>query len=205
MMEGAPAPPDPKKWKKKSKKSFLQKAKKFGKRGQFGRGKQVEKETYDYFVRVLEQMKTPFEDDEAKGVEIIWRAINPQGFLLICFFFSDFLLGIFIHNVFQETEGEELNLCGNQLVSRVIEDLLPQSVYQIRERFMTCFSEDLRIACTDAFQSHVLEKLMKMAAKKDHVSLSFFASVRFERLRDLWTSCNKKNFFAERRRGFSFV
>ena len=56
-----------KKWKKKSKKSFLQKAKKFGKRGQFGRGKQIEKDTYDYFVRVLEQMKTPFEDDEAKG------------------------------------------------------------------------------------------------------------------------------------------
>ena len=69
--EAAGAGAGAKKWKKKSKKSFLQKAKKFGKRGQFGGGKQIDKDTYDYFVRVLEQMKTPFEDDEAEGVEII--------------------------------------------------------------------------------------------------------------------------------------
>lgn len=66
-VNGGAAPTEAKKWKKKSKKSFLQKAKKFGKRGQFGRGKQIEKDTYDYFVRVLEQMKAPFEDEEAKG------------------------------------------------------------------------------------------------------------------------------------------
>ena len=46
---GAGAGAGAKKWKKKSKKSFLQKAKKFGKRGQFGGGKQIDKDTYDYF------------------------------------------------------------------------------------------------------------------------------------------------------------
>ena len=67
-MEPSSVPSEGMKWKKKkSKKTFLQKAKKFGKRGQFGRGKQIEKDTYDYFVRVLEQMKAPFEDDEAKS------------------------------------------------------------------------------------------------------------------------------------------
>lgn len=86
--------------------------------------------------------------------------------------------GVFIHNVFQQTEGEELLLCGNQLVSRVIEDLLPQSVHEIRERFMTRFSEDLRLACMDAFQSHVLEKLMKMAAKKNKACFFPLNSIR---------------------------
>ena len=69
-------------------------------------------------------------------------------------------------------------------MSRIIEDLLPQSVHQVRERFMTCFSEDLRIASTDPFQSHVLEKLMKMAtvknAKDDPTFQSFSATWLFK-------------------------
>ena len=51
----------------KKKKSFLQKAKKFGKQGRLGQGKNIDQDTYDYFVRVLENLKQDFEDAEAKG------------------------------------------------------------------------------------------------------------------------------------------
>ena len=37
--------------KRKKKKSLLQKAKKYGKKGQFGRGQDIEASTYNYFVQ----------------------------------------------------------------------------------------------------------------------------------------------------------
>ena len=52
---------------KKKGRSFLYKAKKYGKKGLYGRGKNVEEETYNYFVRVMERLKDEFEDDEEKG------------------------------------------------------------------------------------------------------------------------------------------
>ena len=42
------------KFKKKKKMSYMQKMRKFGKSGRFGQGRQVDKETYDYFLRVME-------------------------------------------------------------------------------------------------------------------------------------------------------
>ena len=42
---------DPVKFKKKKKKSFLQKVKKFGKQGQRGRGTDIDQDQYDYLVR----------------------------------------------------------------------------------------------------------------------------------------------------------
>ena len=73
-------------------------------------------------------------------------------------------LGLFIANVFATTEGEEPKLCGNQLVSRVLEQLLPKATAAVKERFMTVLGDDLRVTATDAFASHILEKLMYIAA-----------------------------------------
>ena len=77
--------------KRKKKKSFLQKQRKFGKSGRFGRGREIDRETYDYFVRVLEQLNQGFELDK-----------DAQE--------------IFVANVFETTLNEESTLCGNQLV-----------------------------------------------------------------------------------------
>lgn len=33
----------------------------------YGRGKNVDEETYNYFVRVMERLKEEFEDEEEKG------------------------------------------------------------------------------------------------------------------------------------------
>ena len=59
-----------KKRKRKSGKNsrFLQKAKKFGKQGKLGHGHEVDTDTYNYFLRVLELFnKNEFETDEERG------------------------------------------------------------------------------------------------------------------------------------------
>ena len=54
--------------KKKKKKSFLKQAKKFGKRGNFGKGHNIDATTYNYFVQVLDTLdKNEFEDQDSKG------------------------------------------------------------------------------------------------------------------------------------------
>ena len=52
--------------KKKKGRSFLQKAKKFGRQGQRGRGTEIEQDQYDYLVRVLERWRQGFHTEEEK-------------------------------------------------------------------------------------------------------------------------------------------
>jgi len=120
--------------KKKKGKSFIQKAKKFGKQGQRGKGTEIEQDQYDYLVRVMERWRDGFENDEEKKM--------------------------FVENVFEQTDGEERNLCGNQLASRVIELILPAAERKIITRFCSALATDLRLVCVDPFMSHVLEKLL---------------------------------------------
>ena len=75
--------------KKKKGRSFLQKAKKFGRQGQRGRGSEIEQDQYDYLLRVLGMWQQGFDTEEEKG--------------------------IFVENVMVEMEGNERQLCGNQL------------------------------------------------------------------------------------------
>ena len=51
----------------KKKHSFLTKARKYASKGLYGRGKNIDEETYNYFVRVMERLKDEFEDEEEKG------------------------------------------------------------------------------------------------------------------------------------------
>eukprot|EP00090_Calanus_glacialis_P000011 TRINITY_DN10009_c0_g1_i1.p1 TRINITY_DN10009_c0_g1~~TRINITY_DN10009_c0_g1_i1.p1 ORF type:complete len:640 (-),score=274.16 TRINITY_DN10009_c0_g1_i1:25-1944(-) len=119
---------------RKKGKSFIQKAKKFGKQGQRGKGTEIEQDQYDYLVRVMERWRDGFENDEEKTM--------------------------FVENVFEQTEGEERKLCGNQLASRVIELILPAADHKVIARFCSALAEDLRLVCVDPFMSHVLEKLL---------------------------------------------
>ena len=66
----------------------------------------------------------------------------------------------------------------HQLVSRVIEDLLPLARDEVRRRFMEAMVADLRIAATDAFASHVIEKLLFLAAFGNQDSDSDFGEYR---------------------------
>ncbi|XP_071448879.1 nucleolar protein 9 [Hetaerina americana] len=131
--------------KRKRKKSFLQKAKSYGKKGKFGRGTHVSEDVYQYFVRVLEMSRQDFSSEDDKEV--------------------------FVNNAFDETVGEEINLSCNQLVSRAIETLLPSASTEVIQRFTKAFSQDLRPLFGDPFASHVLQKLLLIVAKQTKDSL----------------------------------
>ncbi|XP_040572320.1 nucleolar protein 9 [Lepeophtheirus salmonis] len=160
--------------KKKKKRSFFQKAKKFGKQGRYGKGRSIDSDSYNYLLRVLETLNNqPFESSEEKVV--------------------------FITNVFEQTEDKEVDICCNQLGSRVIETLLPEvEDFRITERFMEALTKDMRVMMSDPFGSHVLEKLLFLCSFKgsslDDESFHY---------RSLWVSkvskfaINNFDFFAE--------
>jgi len=122
----------------KKKRSFLQKAKKFGRQGQRGKGTNIAQDQYDYLVRVLERWRDPFEQDDEKQM--------------------------FVSNVFGQMEGDERNFAGNQLASRVIELLIPHADARVQLNLCQALSQDLRIICTDQFASHVMEKLLILSS-----------------------------------------
>lgn len=54
-------------YKRKRKKSFLKNARKYAKKGHYGRGSQLDGDTYQYFVRIMEAYREGFSSDEDKG------------------------------------------------------------------------------------------------------------------------------------------
>lgn len=124
----------------KKKHSFLVKARKYGRKGLYGRGKNVDEETYNYFVRVMERLKEEFEDEEEKDM--------------------------FVVNVFEQTAGKEMDLICNQVVSKVMEKLLPLAKNETLEFFADLLLQNMRIICTDPYASHVLEKVMRICLEK---------------------------------------
>ncbi|XP_044264498.1 nucleolar protein 9 [Tribolium madens] len=127
-------------YKRKRKKSFLKNARKYAKKGCYGRGSQLDADTYQYFVGIMEVYRQGFDSDEDKA--------------------------IFVNNVFEQTVGQEINCCCNQVGCRVIEMLIPFANDEVLRRYMTCFGEELRPLCCDRFASHVLESLVAEATKK---------------------------------------
>ncbi|CAB4068084.1 NOP9 [Lepeophtheirus salmonis] len=102
-------------------------SKKFGKQGRYGKGRSIDSDSYNYLLRVLETLNNqPFESSEEKVV--------------------------FITNVFEQTEDKEVDICCNQLGSRVIETLLPEvEDFRITERFMEALTKDMRVMMSDPF------------------------------------------------------
>ncbi|KAI9561543.1 hypothetical protein GHT06_012502 [Daphnia sinensis] len=124
----------------KKKHTFLVKARKYGRIGLYGRGKNVDEETYNYFLRVMERLKEEFEDDEEKDM--------------------------FVVNVFEQTKGKEMDLICNQVVSKVMEKLLPLAKNETLEFYADLLLQNMRIVCTDCYASHVLETVMRICLEK---------------------------------------
>ena len=78
--------------KKKKGRSFLQKAKRFGKQGQRGKGTEIDQDQYDYLVRVMERWRQGFDTEEERG--------------------------IFVGNVMETTQGQERQLAGELIISQ---------------------------------------------------------------------------------------
>ncbi|CAL8118559.1 unnamed protein product [Orchesella dallaii] len=121
------------------KRSFLKRAKRFEKQGRFGKGHEVDSETYGYFVRILDLLRqNEFETDEEREA--------------------------FAENSLSQTEGTEVQLSSNQLVSRVIENILPLASEESIFRICKAFTPSLRVVVCDPYASHVLEKLLEVTS-----------------------------------------
>lgn len=120
----------------------MQKAKKFGRQGRYGQGSEIDRETYDYFLKVLQDLDRINKEDKADVEEKT----------------------LFVTNVLQSTNGQESILSCNQLASRVLEKLLPFAEEKARRTFRECLSDDIRKFATNAFASHVLESLVISAS-----------------------------------------
>ncbi|XP_067000622.2 nucleolar protein 9 [Anabrus simplex] len=126
--------------KRKKRLSFFQHAKKEAKRGRYGKGSQLDDDTYQYFLRVMQIKPVDFETQEERNV--------------------------FVNNVFAQLEGQEANCSFNQLASRVIENLIPWVEDEVLRNFGIKFCQDLRPICTDPFASHVLQTLVSNASSR---------------------------------------
>lgn len=129
-----------KRYNRKRKKSFLKNAKKYGKRGYYGRGSQLDADVYQYFVNILETYRKGFDSEEDKL--------------------------IFVNNVFNQTVDQEVNCSCNQVGCRVIEMLLPFANDDTLQRFIKIFGADLRPLCSDRFASHIVEALVNEASNR---------------------------------------
>ncbi|XP_066249422.1 nucleolar protein 9 [Euwallacea similis] len=125
---------------RKRKKTFLGNARKYAKKGCFGRGSKMDEDTYQFFLRSLETFRLGFDDEELKS--------------------------IFVDNVFEHTENQEIECSTNQVGCRVIETLLPFANDSILQRFIEKFSSNLRPLIYDRFASFVLQQLVVISSKK---------------------------------------
>ncbi|XP_012265339.2 nucleolar protein 9 [Athalia rosae] len=127
--------------KRKKKKSFIQNARKYGRKGTYGRGSHLDEDTYQYMVRVLELMRDDaFPSSEEKL--------------------------IFVNNVYEQTLEHEVDYACNQIGSRVIDSLMSYASLEVINRIATAFMEMLRPICSDRFASHVLQKILTVCAER---------------------------------------
>ncbi|XP_065369297.1 nucleolar protein 9 [Calliphora vicina] len=123
--------------KKKKNSRFLRNAKGFAKQGIFGRGTHIDDDQYNYFINILDTMKTGFEDVEEK--------VNMAT------------------NVFEQTKGQEVHLASNQIVCKALESLVGFVDAEQLESYFEVFADSFRPICSDRFASHVLQKMVEIA------------------------------------------
>lgn len=124
--------------KRKKKRSCAQMAKKFAR--QRNHGSDVDHDTYQYMVRILELMKSDFPSIEEKL--------------------------IFVNNVYEQTIGHEIEYAQNQVGSRILDSLLKYANLETIQRLVTTFNPSLRLLSNDRFASHVLQKIVMVCADR---------------------------------------
>lgn len=124
--------------KRKKKRSHVQMAKKFA-RQRFS-GNDLDKDTYQYLIRVLELMRIGFPTSEEKMM--------------------------YVQNVYQETVGHEIEYAQNQVGSRVMDSLLKYVNLETIQRLVKAFEPFLRKLSSHRFASHVLQKIIIVCADR---------------------------------------
>lgn len=126
--------------KRKRKRSHIQVAKKLARRRNHGYSN-VDGETYQYMVHILELMKS---DDFSTAEEKL----------------------IFVNNVYEQTVGHELEYAQNQVGSRILDSLLKYANLETIQRLVAAFQSSLRLLSSDRFASHVLQKIIVVCADR---------------------------------------
>ncbi|CAK9794728.1 Nucleolar protein 9 [Anthophora quadrimaculata] len=124
--------------KRKKKRSHIQMAKKLAR--QRNHGSDVDSDTYQYMVRILEVMKNDFPTVEEKL--------------------------IFVNNVYEQTVGHEVEYARNQVGSRILDSLLSYANLETIQRLVDAFGSSLRPLSSDKFASHVLQKIIVVCADR---------------------------------------
>lgn len=75
-----------------------------------------------------------------------------------------------MHNVFEQLRSHEVEYSCNQVISRIVDTLLPLASDEVILNFMVAFDGQLRITCMDPFASHVVEKLIVTGLERYQVS-----------------------------------
>ncbi|XP_014473469.1 PREDICTED: nucleolar protein 9 [Dinoponera quadriceps] len=124
--------------KRKKKRSHMQMAKKFAR--QRSSGNELDKDTYQYLIRVLELMRAGFPTSEEKLM--------------------------YVQNVYQETVGHEIEYAQNQVGSRVMDSLLKYVNLETIQRLVKALESSLRKLSSNRFASHVLQKIIMVCADR---------------------------------------
>ncbi|XP_011504386.1 PREDICTED: nucleolar protein 9 [Ceratosolen solmsi marchali] len=128
--------------KRKKRRSAMQMAKKFARRRNYDG--ELDTETYQYMVHVLEIIRSEFPTMSDKQ--------------------------IFVDNVYQQTNGREIEFARNQVGSRVLDSLIKYAGFDTIVRFAESFNEVLRPFNSDRFASHVLQKLICVCAHRGNIT-----------------------------------
>ncbi|XP_017893619.1 nucleolar protein 9 [Ceratina calcarata] len=124
--------------KRKKKRSRIQMAKKFARKRNYD--SDVDSDTYQYMVHVLELMKNDFPTGKERSV--------------------------FVNNVYEQTVGHEVEYAKNQVGSRILDSLLKYASLETIQRLTDAFNASLRPLCSDRFASHVLQKILLVCADR---------------------------------------
>lgn len=124
--------------KRKKKRSHVQMAKKFARQRYCGN--ELDRDTYQYMIRILELMRAGFPSSEEKLM--------------------------YVENVYRETIGHEIEYARNQVGSRVLDSLLKYASLENIQRLVRSFESSLRQLSVDRFASHVLQKIIVVCADR---------------------------------------
>ncbi|XP_063975128.1 nucleolar protein 9 [Diachasmimorpha longicaudata] len=126
--------------KRKKKRSANQMAKKLARRRDPGHGSELDSDSYQYMVRIMEVLRTDFSTMDDKLM--------------------------FVNNVFEQTIDHEVAYAKNQVGSLVLDTLMKYASLEVIQRISDAFSPTLRPICSDRFASHVLERIIQTCADR---------------------------------------
>ncbi|XP_038070133.1 nucleolar protein 9-like isoform X1 [Patiria miniata] len=104
-----------------------------------GRVGRLDEHTMGYYRRVADTIKDAFQDEAEQG--------------------------LFLDNVFDQMEGEQVQLCRNQTVSRILEELLCLARPSHLRRFLSGILGEFEVVVRDRFAGHVVQKALLQTAK----------------------------------------